>query len=369
LAARARSAVSTAGGELRRGRSGRRPRVAARPGTPAPDRRARPRAAPAGRDVPARRAQPAHRGATPVVGPTRRADAQRLRPTPPVGGLPRPRAVRARSFPFGAVLHDPARPRRAAQLPVHRDPGAPGLRRPGAPAARRPALRRGAPGRFPAARRAAGPPRPPDPTQHRDRRSALATMLPQLRSYLMEHWDDLPGRPPPPTRLTFLGQATGVGKVCYFVFVDDEKRPRYIAKAPRSPVHNADLRREVAVIDELRARLPSDLCATLPGPMLTTELAGHAVVVEPVLPGRPLDGIGAAARPLDPATTERQLRLASDWLIAIQRAAPHRRERLADEDVQEHFLAPVEAFRRNADLTTTEERYLDGVTVRARALA
>jgi hypothetical protein len=193
-------------------------------------------------------------------------------------------------------------------------------------------------------------------------------MLPQLRSYLMEHWDDLPGRPPPPTRLTFLGQATGVGKVCYFVFVDDEKRPRYIAKAPRSPVHNADLRREVAVIDELRARLPSDLCATLPGPMLTTELAGHAVVVEPVLPGRPLDGIGAAARPLDPATTERQLRLASDWLIAIQRAAPHRRERLADEDVQEHFLAPVEAFRRNADLTTTEERYLDGVTARARAL-
>ena len=78
-------------------------------------------------------------------------------------------------------------------------------------------------------------------------------MLPQLEVYLTESWHQLPQSDGRPKRLSFLGQATGVGKACFFVFADRESVPRYIVKMPRSPLDNDELQREVAAIESLRA--------------------------------------------------------------------------------------------------------------------
>lgn len=193
-------------------------------------------------------------------------------------------------------------------------------------------------------------------------------MLPQIENYLLRAWNQLPEAGPTPGRLSFLGQATGVSKACFFIFADDERSPRYIAKLPRSPAYNEELMQEVSTIQHLRATVSEKLRATIPGPMHIVQLCGHCVVIEPVLPGRPMDAITLAGGALDPATTASQIALAHQWLIKIQQETPHRNGKLDATTIRQFFVEPLKIMQMNNDLTASEAKYTEKLSHDARAL-
>ena len=193
-------------------------------------------------------------------------------------------------------------------------------------------------------------------------------MLSRLEEYLLANWDQLPGGGARPGRLSFLGQATGVSKACFFAFADDEPSPRYIVKIPRSPFYNEGLMQEVRTIKRLRTTVSEDIRATLPGPMHVVRLSGHCVVVEPVIPGQPMDSLIRPDKPLDRSRTNVLMALAHGWLMQIQQEAPHRKGTLDAGMISEHILEPLSAASVSADLTTAEEDYIDYLRRIARTL-
>jgi hypothetical protein len=193
-------------------------------------------------------------------------------------------------------------------------------------------------------------------------------MLPQLHAYMLSHWEALPDAGPPPRHLAFVGQATGVSKACFFVLVDDQPTPRYIVKTPRSPLGNARLAQEVATIERVRRSVPPHLLVTLPGPMHTATLDGQLVVIEPILPGRPMDSATPERQPLDRAAAVQQISLAYAWLVGVQREAEHVKQPLSAHALHEFVLAPLERLRAHTDLTADEARYVDRLEQEARAL-
>lgn len=193
-------------------------------------------------------------------------------------------------------------------------------------------------------------------------------MLPQLHAYMCSHWERLPDAGPPPRHLAFVGQATGVSKACFFVLVDDQSTPRYIVKTPRSPLGNSRLSQEVATIERVRRSVPPHLLVTLPGPMHTVTLDGQLVVIEPILPGRPMDSTTPERQPLDRAAAVQHISLAYAWLVGVQGAADHTKQPLTAHALHEFLLAPLERLRAHTDLTADEARYVDRVEHEARQL-
>src|SRR5262249_37469391 len=100
-------------------------------------------------------------------------------------------------------------------------------------------------------------------------------MIPQLRRYLLNHWSEMPFGGPRPHDLALLVQATGVSKLCCYVFVDDSAMPQYVVKMARSPRDNAVLEREYGLIQYLRRRGSDFVRTTIPRPLSTTSIAGH----------------------------------------------------------------------------------------------
>ena len=193
-------------------------------------------------------------------------------------------------------------------------------------------------------------------------------MFDHLEDYLLRAWHQLPHAGTAPRHLSFMGQATGVSKVCFFIFADDEASPRYIAKLPRSPAYNDELMGEIVAIQSLRQVVTDELKATLPGPMHVVSLSGHYVIIEPVLPGQPMDALTMVNGRLDPSSTARQVALAHHWLIEIQQNAPHRRQTIDAATLWDQFVEPLERMKTNSELTQSEEKHAEEVCSELRAL-
>lgn len=193
-------------------------------------------------------------------------------------------------------------------------------------------------------------------------------MLAHLEDYLLQVWGQLPDAGSAPRQLSFLGQATGVSKACFFIFVDGEQLPRYIAKLPRSPAYNDELMREIAAIENLRSIVTDELKSTIPGPMHVVRLCGHNVIIEPVLRGQPMDALTTADGRLNVSSTTRHVALAHRWLIEIQQRAPHRCERLDAAAVWDHYVEPLQVMMKNNDLTASEERHAKELCCELRGL-
>ena len=147
-------------------------------------------------------------------------------------------------------------------------------------------------------------------------------MLPQLRAYLLKNWSKLPFGSPRPRDLTFLVQATGVSKLCCYIFADDALEPHWVAKMARSPRDNEVLVREYAVIQHLRQHGSDFIRATVPGPLLTTCIAEHFVGVEPYLPGSPMDGLLIGEARNGESEIYKYIDLAMEWLLRSQQETP-----------------------------------------------
>lgn len=179
-------------------------------------------------------------------------------------------------------------------------------------------------------------------------------MIPQLRSYLLENWTQLPLGRARPNSLTFMMQATGVSKVCCYLFADDSCRPQWVAKMMRSPNDNALLAREYGLVQELRKRGSAFVRATIPGPLLTTSIAGHLVGVEAYLDGQSMDGL-LATKTLTDTSIRKYLDLAVNWLLQSQRDTGTQHDCLNEEQVRVHFIEPIMQLRQHARLKNDEE--------------
>jgi len=184
-------------------------------------------------------------------------------------------------------------------------------------------------------------------------------MIPLLREYLLDNWSTLPLDSPSPRDLAFLVQATGVSKLCCFIFPDDARRPRWVAKMSRSPRDNAVLASEYHLVQWLRERGSDFVRATVPGPLFTAHIAGHLVGIEAYLPGRPMDGLLMSAANRNEQVYRDYLDLATDWLLRSQQETPHPHDRLTDQQRSSFFLEPIRQMKATAQLREVEESYLD----------
>ncbi len=184
-------------------------------------------------------------------------------------------------------------------------------------------------------------------------------MLPQLRSYLLDNWSELPLAGPRPRDLTFLVQATGVTKLCCFIFADGAAQPRWVAKMARSPRDNALIAGEYRLIQHLRRHGSDFVRESVPGPLLTTHVAGHLVAIEAYLSGRPMDGLLSNSTGQGDQEARRHLDMALDWLLRTQQETSIQRGRLTGQQVQTFLLAPLEQLKATGRLTAAEIAYLD----------
>ena len=191
-------------------------------------------------------------------------------------------------------------------------------------------------------------------------------MLPQLRAYLLQNWSELPMGGPRPHELAFFVQATGVSKVCCYIFADDSPNPGWVAKMPRSPLDNQILEREYGVIRHLRQHGSDFVRKTVPGPLFTTYIDQHFIGLEPYLEGRTMDGmlIGIA-----PGALREYLDLGIDWLLHSQRETVVHRGPLTDRQFQHLLLDPIKRLHEEAQLTIIERGYLDMLRVRVLSMA
>lgn len=172
-------------------------------------------------------------------------------------------------------------------------------------------------------------------------------MMPELESRLLEKWSEfaLPGERPP--HLQFL-QACPPGEdrphVLLFAFRPGARAPVAVAKVRRSPRERGVLETEAAVLEGLRARLPSALRDTLPRLLEVCEMRGQpALLLE--APGGAFLTRGAAWRwPARGSTRLRQsLRIGLDWLCAFQQATRDEAVTLEGELLERQVVAPVGA--------------------------
>lgn len=191
-------------------------------------------------------------------------------------------------------------------------------------------------------------------------------MLPQLRAYLLENWPDLAMGTHLPRELTFLVQATGVSKVCCYIFADNEPDPRWVAKMPRTPRDNPILQREYDLIRHLRDRGSEYVRATVPGPIFTVSIDGHIVGVERHIEGRTMDGLMAGA---SLEQLRECLEMGIGWLLRCQQETVVFHGRLSDSQVERYLRTPLEQLRTNTRLTESELRFVEELERRVLKLA
>jgi hypothetical protein len=184
-------------------------------------------------------------------------------------------------------------------------------------------------------------------------------MIPQLRDYLFDNWQSLWPGTGKPRRIDFLIQATGISKVCCYIFANDEDQPRWVAKMPRSPRDNGVLAHEYSVTRHLRAQGSGYIRSTIAGPALTATISEHLVGIEPYLQGRPMDGLMSVARSYDAPEVLENLDLALDWLLRCQQSTLHRTERLSSVELEAYLREPIAHMRATSRLTPIEREYLD----------
>lgn len=194
-------------------------------------------------------------------------------------------------------------------------------------------------------------------------------MIPQLRRYLLENWSQLSMGGPPPRDLDFLVQATGISKLCCYIFVGDEPLPRWVAKMPRTPRDNSILAHEYDVIGHLREAGTHYVRETILGPILTTTLNGHLVGIEPHIPGRPMDGLMSEADSLTAPAIVENLDAAAHWLLRCQRDTLAQSGRLTSKQVHAHLLDPIAQIKATCRLNSLEMAYLDWLSGQIEALA
>jgi hypothetical protein len=162
-----------------------------------------------------------------------------------------------------------------------------------------------------------------------------------------------------PRRLDFLVQATGISKVCCYVFVNDETQPRWVAKMPRSPRDNDVLAHEYSVTARLRETGSGYVRDTVAGPVLTATISGNLVGIEPYLQGRPMDGLMSVARSCDAPEVVDYLDLALDWLLRCQQSTLTPPHHLSEQELDIYLRWPIAYMKATSRLTPNEAAYLD----------
>jgi len=190
-------------------------------------------------------------------------------------------------------------------------------------------------------------------------------MLPQIQEFLLNNWESLPLERPKPQDLSFLVRGTGVGKLCCYVFADDEPYPRWVVKVPRSPKDNSLLASEYDLVHYLRKNGGEHVRATVPEPLLTATIAGHLIGVEPCLRGSSLDGLLVLA----PSRMDELLDLGISWLLRCQQEVGAHPQQLSEGQIEAHFARPIELLSLTAQLTLEERAFLEDVLCRVRQMA
>lgn len=184
-------------------------------------------------------------------------------------------------------------------------------------------------------------------------------MLPHLCDYLLDNWARLPLGCPRPGSLNFVVQATGVSKVCCYLFIDDALQPRWVAKMTRSPRDNPLLAREYRLIQDLRTCGSDYVRETVPGPLFITSVADHLVGIEGYLSGKSMDGLLAIAIEMSEIKIRSCLDRAVDWLVRSQQETAGEYRLLSRDELHTHFFVPIVRFRKAARLTPAEQTYLE----------
>jgi len=135
------------------------------------------------------------------------------------------------------------------------------------------------------------------------------------------------------------------------VFERGLTRPTLVVKAAAG-AERAGLHAERDNLELLaRASLP-ELTATVPRVLAHLELGSTALLVESALPGSPFDGFRSARRIAGFVSR------AAEWLLLFHRGTPVTRRPLEREDLDRHFVRPIEEYLRRFEPGASERAFL-----------
>jgi hypothetical protein len=195
-------------------------------------------------------------------------------------------------------------------------------------------------------------------------------MIEAIGRRLRERWTELrPGHAAPTNAIIVVGaNKVPDGKVCV-IFFDDRNRPAVVAKVARTPVGEAALHREYAVLEhfwDLGCSLVTDFA---PEPLLLEEINGRLVLALSHRPGRPmLSRYHTPGHTSDPDQVAEDFLAAGDWLQAFHRQTLSGAEQLDADGFQERVASVFERYRATVGWSLEEEDLAAAVARRAAAL-
>jgi hypothetical protein len=192
---------------------------------------------------------------------------------------------------------------------------------------------------------------------------------PQLQTALLSAWPQDQLGSPKPNNLDVLVYATGVGKVCCYLFPDGASQPGWVAKMPRSPQDNALLLREYGLLQTLRHRGGAYARATLPRLAWMKVIAGQLVAIEPYIRGSAMDDLLTSGARADEALVRWCLTTAIDWLLRSQLEMHSSAALLTETQIRRYLLLPIDQLVATARLDARELSFLDKLEDRVRQLS
>lgn len=179
-------------------------------------------------------------------------------------------------------------------------------------------------------------------------------ILPRVTARLMGEWRERLPTTPRPAAIRYLGipGAVGGGTTSFLAFGERGAAPLFVVKIYRDPDAPQRAVNERDVL-HLLARCGGALATSVPRPVLCESIAGRWVIVQSIVPGRPMAvSMGKAGRP-DVETARRHMELVSDWLLRLRAAtAP---QDATGQTIRDGALKEsMEAFAATFDLGSEE---------------
>lgn len=186
-------------------------------------------------------------------------------------------------------------------------------------------------------------------------------MLPELTNYLLNNWYELFPSMDRPNKINYLGIPGSVegGTTTFLAFTDKSGKPSYVVKIHRAPGERAQVFNERDILVHLYAR-GGGLCESVPRLVLCEMIADRWVIVQSVLPGRPMMAAMTSDGLPELGNATANIMIAKEWLVKFNLATKESAVSVL-ESQKKHGLKQIEEFQTIFDLSKTEREYLNEI--------
>lgn len=190
-------------------------------------------------------------------------------------------------------------------------------------------------------------------------------MMVELQQLLLDQWDDFQFNLPRPAEISIIQRSsawrTGQGKIVQLLFRRHDRQPFAVAKFAQNEAYRHGIVREFEQLRWLRQNATPEFNGTLPRPLWLGQIRQQTVYLESACPGQSLSHLLSTKPFFFRRKVTQAFELAVDWLKAFYGEISLPPVALTEQEIQQLFLEPLDRFRRQFELSMTEERLLNSL--------